>query len=276
MIDLTRKPDDDVDGRLHVRLPGVEVDDARAQREAAVDYRVGDERCETVDVRAGARVLDVAAGNGNASIAAARRSCDVTCSDYVPELLEQARRRAAADRLQMRFAEADVEALPFHAASFDVVLSSFGVMFAPDHQCAAAELARVCRPGGRIGLTVWTEGGLVGRMFAATHRYVAPIASDAPLLWSVREHVEWLFGAMALDVRFSSRTFTFRYRSIEHWIEVFRTSYAPLHVAFESLEPEQQLRLEQDLVDAADEFNRSGDSTMIAPAEYVEIVIDRK
>src|SRR6187401_266333 len=126
---------------------------------------VGESLAEAIDIRAGERVLDVAAGNGNATLAAARRFARVTSTDYVPALLERGRRRAEADGLDVTFEVADAEALPYPDAGFDVVLSTFGVMFAPDHEQAAAEMMRVCRPGGRIGLASWTPAGFVGQLF---------------------------------------------------------------------------------------------------------------
>ncbi|MFC7551108.1 class I SAM-dependent methyltransferase [Pseudoroseomonas wenyumeiae] len=151
---------------------------------------VGEQLCEAVDLRSGERVLDVAGGNGNASLAAARRFAEVTCTDYVPALLERARLRAEADHLPMQVQTADAEALPFPDASFDVVLSTFGVMFTPDQEKAAAEMARVCRPGGRIGLANWTPGSFVGRLFQLLGRFLPPPAGvRSPALWGTEERL---------------------------------------------------------------------------------------
>ena len=239
---------------------------------------VGESLCEAVDLRAGSKVLDVAAGNGNCSLAAARRWCDVTSTDYVPALLEDGRRRAEAERLTtIRFQEADAEALPFADGAFDVVLSSFGVMFAPNHTRTAHELLRVCRSKGRIGLANWTPRGFIGKLFAVVGRHVPPPPGlTPPARWGAAEHLEQLFRESASDIHLTPRDFAFRYRSAAHWIEVFRTWYGPVHKAFAALPPEGQARLEQDLVALIAEFNTSDDATIVVPAEYVEVVIVRK
>jgi ubiquinone/menaquinone biosynthesis C-methylase UbiE len=237
---------------------------------------VGESLCEAVDLRAGSKVLDVAAGNGNASLAAARRWCTVTSTDYVPALLADGRRRAEGDRLPIAFQEADAEALPFDDGTFDVVLSSFGVMFAPDHGRAARELVRVCRRGGRIGLANWTPRGFIGQLFKVMARHVPPPAGlTPPPLWGSEEHLETLFGDSAAQIHVTPRDFVFRYLSPAHWIDVFRTWYGPVHKAFASLSAEAQQRLEQDLTDLIAAFNTSGDATMVVPSEYVEAVIVR-
>jgi ubiquinone/menaquinone biosynthesis C-methylase UbiE len=235
---------------------------------------VGESLCEAVDLRAGSKVLDVAAGNGNCSLAAARRWCDVTSTDYVAALLEDGRRRADGERLAMQFQEADAEALPFANGAFDVVLSSFGVMFAPDHVRTASELLRVCRSNGRIGLANWTPRGFIGQLFAVVGRHVPP----SPLLtpasrWGLDDHLQSLFGAAASSIQTTCRDFVFRYRSPEHCVEVFRTWYGPVHKAFAALSAEAQQRLEQDMLALIATFNRSGDTTMVVPSEYAEVVI---
>ncbi len=238
---------------------------------------VGESLCEAVDLRAGATVLDVAAGNGNCSLAAARRWCDVTSTDYVPDLLENGRRRAEAERLPMRFQEADAEALPFADGAFDVVLSSFGVMFAPNHARTAGELLRVCRPQGRIGLANWTPRGFIGQLFSVIGRHVPPPpALTPPARWGQEDYLEHLFGHAAFDIRTTCREFAFRYRSAAHWVDVFRTWYGPVHKAFAAVPEETQRRLERDLQDLIAAFNVSGDSTMVVPSEYLEIVIVTK
>jgi ubiquinone/menaquinone biosynthesis C-methylase UbiE len=235
---------------------------------------VGESLCETVDLRAGSKVLDVAAGNGNCSLAAARRWCDVTSTDYVPALLDLGRRRAEADRFSIRFQEADAEALPFEDGAFDAVLSSFGVMFTPNQSKAASEMLRVCRPQGRIGLANWTPRGFIGQLFGVIGRHVPPSPGLTPASrWGTEDHINLLFGAAASDIRVIPREFVFRYRSPEHWIEVFRTWYGPVHKTFGALPPESQRRLEQDLLDLIREFNVSGDATMVVPSEYVEVVV---
>jgi ubiquinone/menaquinone biosynthesis C-methylase UbiE len=238
---------------------------------------VGESLCEAVDLRAGSRVLDVAAGNGNCTLAAARRWCDVTSTDYVPALLDEGRKRAEGERLQATFQEADAEDLPFADASFDTVLSSFGVMFTPDHARAAHEMVRVLRPGGRLGLANWTPRGFVGQIFAAVGRHVPPPAGlTPPSRWGTEDHLRELFGPSASDIHATYRDFTFRYRSPRHWIEVFRTWYGPVNKAFAALPDEGQQALERDLLAVIDRFNCSGDSTMVVPSEYAEVVIGKK
>ncbi len=237
---------------------------------------VGESLCEAVDLRAGSKVLDVAAGNGNCSLAAARRWCDVTSTDYVPSLLEHGRRRAEADRFAIAFQEADAEGLPFADEAFDVVLSSFGVMFTPNHVRAASEMVRVRRRKGRIGLANWTPRGFIGRLFGVIGRYVPPPAGvTPPARWGVEEYLEQLFRASASDIRATPRHFAFRYRSAEHWIDVFRTWYGPVHKAFAALGADAQRQLEQDLIALIKEFNTSGDSTMVVPSEYLEVVVEK-
>jgi ubiquinone/menaquinone biosynthesis C-methylase UbiE len=237
---------------------------------------VGETLCEAVDLRAGERVLDVAAGNGNASLAAARRFAVVTSTDYVPALLERGKARAAADGLEIAFAEADAEALPFPDASFDVVLSTFGVMFTADHRRAADELLRVVRPEGRIGLANWTPEGFIGRLFATIGRHVAPPpGARSPALWGKRAWVEETFGPAASRVVMTPRLFTFRYRSAEHWLEVFRSWYGPLLKAFGALDAAGGAALEQDILALVRDASRAEDGTAVVPAEYLEIVIHR-
>ena len=238
---------------------------------------VGESLCEAVDLRAGSKVLDVAAGNGNCSLAAARRFCDVISTDYVPALLEDGRRRAEADRLPIVFQQADAEALPFEDDSFDVVLSSFGVMFAPNHPRSAQEMLRVTRRGGRIGLANWTPRGFIGRVFAVMNRHVPPPAGlTPPSRWGMEDHLEELFRAPASDIHTTYRDFVFRYRSPAHWVDLFRRWYGPIHKAFAGLSPAGQLRLEQDLIALVAEFNTSGDASMVVPAEYLEVVVVKK
>ena len=236
---------------------------------------VGESLCEAIDLRAGSRVLDVAAGNGNATLAAAHRSCDVTSTDYVPSLLELGRRRAEAEGLTINFREADAEHLPFPDNSFDAVLSTFGVMFTPDQQRAADELARVCRPGGRIGLANWTPDSFIGEVFRILGGYV-PRAPGlmSPALWGTRYRIEKMFGATARSVSCASRNFTFRYRTPMQWIDVFRTYYGPMKNAFENLDATGQAALTKDLLHVLNKGNRSGDGTLVLPSEYLEVVID--
>jgi SAM-dependent methyltransferase len=237
---------------------------------------VGEQLCEALDLRSGSKVLDVAAGNGNASLAAARRFCDVTSTDYVPALLERGRGRAAAEGLRLEFREADAEALPFADESFDVVVSTFGVMFAPDQDRAAAEMLRVCKRGGKIGLANWTPEGFIGQMFKVMGKHVAPPAGvKPPPLWGSPSRLGELFDSRKASVDASKRDFNFRYRSPAHWVEVFRTWYGPVHKAFGTLNEAGQAALESDLLALVGRFNRSKDATMVVPSEYLEIVVRR-
>jgi ubiquinone/menaquinone biosynthesis C-methylase UbiE len=237
---------------------------------------VGEDLCEAVDIRSGQKVLDIAAGNGNVSLAAARRWCDVVATDYVPALLERARERAAAERLPMEFREADAEALPFPDGSFDVVVSTFGVMFTPDQDRAAAEMVRVCKRGGRIGLANWTPEGFIGQLFKTIGKHVPPPpGAKSPALWGTRARIAELFEPHATSVKSAQRNFVFRYRSPEHWLEVFRNYYGPVLKTFAALEPAAQAPLQRDLIALIDQFNRSGDGSMVVPGEYLEIVITR-
>jgi ubiquinone/menaquinone biosynthesis C-methylase UbiE len=238
---------------------------------------VGEDLCEALDLRAGSKVLDVAAGNGNVALAAARRWCDVTATDYVPALLERARQRAAADHLEMNFQEADAEALPFADASFDTVVSTFGVMFTPDQERAAAEMLRVCKPGGKIGLANWTPGGFIGQVFKTIGKHVAPPPGvKSPALWGTRERLAELFASNDAIVGARSRDYVFRYRSPEHWLEIFRTWYGPVLKTFGALDANGQAALRLDLLALIAQFNRSGDGTMVVPSEYLEVVVTRR
>ncbi len=237
---------------------------------------VGETLCEALDLRSGQKVLDVAAGNGNVSLAAARRWCNVTSTDYVPALLQRGRERAEADRLPITFREADVEALPFADASFDAVVSTFGVMFTPDQERAASEMLRVCRPGGKIGLANWTPDGFIGQLFKTIGRHMPPPpGAKSPALWGTRERLGQLFGGGAASIQTASRNFVFRYHSADHWLDVFRTYYGPVLKLFMALPPDKQDALEHDLRALIDAFNCSGDATMVVPSEYLEVVITR-
>jgi ubiquinone/menaquinone biosynthesis C-methylase UbiE len=236
---------------------------------------VGELLCEAVDLRAGERVLDVAAGNGNATLAAARRFASVTSTDYVPALLERGRVRAEADGFDVTFEAADAEALPYPDASFDAVLSTFGVMFVPDHQRTAAELQRVCRPGGRIALAAWTPQGFIGQLFQVIAKYVPPIPGvQSPLLWGTEAHLLDLF-AGAKAVASTARHFAFRYRSAQHWVDVFRSFYGPVHKAFAALDAERQMALEADLLALLRRMDRGGGAGLVVPGEYLETVVTR-
>jgi ubiquinone/menaquinone biosynthesis C-methylase UbiE len=238
---------------------------------------VGENLCEAVNLRAGERVLDVAAGNGNATLAAARHFAEVTSTDYVPALLERGRARAEAEGLQITFREADAEALPFADSTFDVVLSTFGVMFTPDQARAAREMLRVCRPGGRIGLANWTPGSFIGELFKVLGRYLPPAAGlRSPALWGTEERLKELFSEAEASIQATPRIFNFRYRSPAHWMEVFRTFYGPVNRAFLALDTPRQDELERDILNLLARFDRGGVGGLVVPSEYLEVVVTRR
>jgi ubiquinone/menaquinone biosynthesis C-methylase UbiE len=237
---------------------------------------VGEELCEALDLRAGQKVLDVAAGNGNVTLAAARRWCDVTSTDYVPSLLERGRARASAEGLAVAFKDADAEALPFDDGAFDAVVSTFGVMFTPNQDRAASELLRVCRPGGQIGLANWTPDGFIGQMFKILGKYLPPPAgAKSPALWGSRARLDEMFRPGATMIRAEPRYFKFRYRSPAHFVEVFRTYYGPMLKAFAALDQTRQNGLNDDLIALIATMNKASDGTMVVPSEYLEIVITK-
>jgi len=237
---------------------------------------VGETLAEAADVRGGERVLDVAAGNGNASLAAARRFAEVTSTDYVPALLDKAAARAAAEGLEMAFQVADVENLPFADQSFDVVLSTFGAMFAPDHQRTADEMLRVLRPGGRLGMTNWTPESFIGQLFRLIGRHVPPPAGlQSPAAWGTESHCAALFGKRAAAMRCERRHFNFRYRSAAHFVQVFRDYYGPTQKAFAALPPIGQAALEADLLALLARLDTSGGSSLVVPSEYLEVIVTR-
>ncbi len=238
---------------------------------------VGEQLCEALDLRSGQKVLDVAAGNGNVTLAAARRFCEVTSTDYVPSLLERGRARAGADGLRIEFMEADAEALPFSADAFDAVVSTFGVMFTPNQDRAAAELERVCRSGGKIGLANWTPEGFVGQMFKTLGKYLPPLAgAKSPALWGTRNWLIERFGPVAASISAEPRNFNFRYRSPQHFVDFFKTYYGPMLKAFGALDAEKQKGLNADLIALIDSLNVAKDGTMVVPSEYLEVVIVKK
>jgi ubiquinone/menaquinone biosynthesis C-methylase UbiE len=239
---------------------------------------VGETLAEALDLRSGQSVLDVAAGNGNMSLAAARRWCEVTSTDYAPNLLENGRSRAIADGLpNIDFREADAEALPFTDNSFDAVVSTFGVMFTPNQDKAATELMRVCKSGGKIGLANWTPEGFIGQVFKTLGKYLPPPAgAKSPALWGSRARLVEMFGADAASIVVESRNFNFRYRSAEHFVEFFKTYYGPMLKAFAALDADKQRGLHDDMVALIDRMNTADDGTMVVPSEYLEVVITKR
>jgi ubiquinone/menaquinone biosynthesis C-methylase UbiE len=238
---------------------------------------VGEDLAEAMDVSSGAKVLDVAAGNGNATLAFARRWCDVTSTDYVDALLARSRQRAEAEALDVTYRMADAEQLPFADDTFDAVVSTFGVMFTPNQARAASELIRVCRPGGMIGMANWTPDGFIGQVFKTLGRHVAPPPGLAsPALWGTSAWLEQHFGPNARRISIEPKMFVFRYKSPAHFMDVFRTYYGPIHKAFLALEGGAQAALARDLEELIAQFNLATDGSMKVPSEYAEIVIDKR
>ena len=238
---------------------------------------VGESLAEATDIRAGERVLDIAAGNGNVTLAAARRFAHVTSTDYVPELLEKGRVRALAEGLPVNFRVADAEELPFEDGNFDVALSTFGAMFTPDHTRPAREMLRVVRKGGRIGLANWTPESFIGQLFKVIGRYIPPPAGlKSPALWGTEAHLAELFGEQAAAIRAVRKHFNFRFRSAAHWLQVFRDYYGPTHRAFAALNTSGQDALAKDITELLNQHNVGGQSSLVVPSEYLEVVIDRK
>lgn len=236
---------------------------------------VGEHLCEAVDLKPGSEVLDVAAGNGNATLAAARRWCHVTSTDYVAALLVQGSKRAVAEGLEVTFREADAEALPFDDATFDYVLSTFGVMFTPDQERAAAEMARVVRPGGRIGLANWTPDGFIGQLFRIIGRHVPPPPGvKSPALWGTEQRLRELFSGH--DIEIAREHFMFRYRSPAHWLDVFKNWYGPTNRAFAALPGAKGEALEADILALLTSLNRGGANMLSIPSEYLSVVVDRR
>lgn len=264
----------------HIDYAGIKVRQQAAW--ASGDYAVvgttlqivGEQLCESIDIKPGSKVLDVAAGNGNATLAAARRFADVTSTDYVGALLDKGRARAEAEHLPVTFKVADVEALPFGDGSFDTVLSTFGVMFAPHHEQAAAEMLRVVRKGGRIGLANWTPQSFIGQVFRTLGTHVAPPKGvRSPALWGDRGHLEALFAGHRVSI--TDRVFNFRYRSAQHFLDVFRTYYGPVHKAFLALDDAGRATLAHDLMTLLESLNKATDGTLLVPSAYAEVIVEK-
>jgi SAM-dependent methyltransferase len=238
---------------------------------------VGETLCEAMDLRAGQKVLDVAAGNGNVTLAAARRWCDVTSTDYVPALLDRGRVRSTAEGWTIDFQEADAEALPFKDGTFDAVVSTFGVMFTANQDNAASEMLRVCKPGGKIGMANWTPGGFIGQVFKAVGKHMPPLPGvKSPALWGTPARLDEMFGSHASAIVAAPRNFMFRYRSAQHWIDVFKTYYGPVLKALAALPPAGQAALLAEITALIERFNAAKDGTMVVPGEYLEIVIVKR
>lgn len=238
---------------------------------------VGESLAEAADIRAGEQVIDIAAGNGNATLAAAHRFARVTSTDYVPALLEKGRARAVAEGLAVEFREADAEALPFADASFDVALSTFGIMFTPNHAQSSREMMRVMRPGGRAGMANWTPQGFIGQLFKTIGQHVPPPAGvKSPGLWGTEDYLGQLFGEQAERFEVQRKHFNFRYASAAHWLQVFRDFYGPVHKAFGALDDAGKQALEADLTALLERSNTAGSASLVVPAEYLEVVITKR
>lgn len=244
---------------------------------ASLVLKVAEDLAEALQIVPDERVLDVACGSGNGAIAAARRAWGNTVGvDFVPELLERGRERAAAERLDVEFVEGDAADLPFGDGEFDVVMSIFGAMFAPEQEKTASELLRVCKPGGRIGMANWVPDGEVGDMFMTTVKHAPPPPGlKPPLLWGVEDNVRELFGDGISDLRAERKTNRQVFRSIDHWLDFFRTYFGPTKVAFERVGPEGEEALEKDLRDFLERSNHGGDRALVLEADYLEIVATR-
>jgi ubiquinone/menaquinone biosynthesis C-methylase UbiE len=238
---------------------------------------VGEQLAEAMDLCAGQKVLDIAAGNGNVTLAAARRWCDVTSTDYVESLLAHGRRRAEAEGLPVDFRIADAEHLPLEDGSFDAVVSTFGAMFSPDQDSTASEMLRVCKPGGRIGLANWTPDGFIGQMFQVIGKYLPPPTGvKSPALWGTRVWIDQTFGTAASVIVAKPSMFNFRYHSPQHFLDIFREYYGPMLKAFEALDASGQKALARDILALTGEMNLASDGTMVVPGEYLEVVVTRR
>ncbi len=237
----------------------------------------GEELAEAMDMRADSTILDVAAGNGNATLAFARRFCDVTSTDYVESLLEASGKRAQAEGLFVNYKVADAENLPFNDQSFDAVVSTFGVMFAPNQKQSAAELQRVVKAGGKIGMANWTPESFIGQLFKTIGKHVKPPAGvNSPAMWGNRDWIDQNFGTRCAVKSFRRKNFMFRYRSAEHFMEYFRTFYGPMQKAFEALDTEGQTSLRNDMMALIKRFDISTNDSLCISSEYAEIIVERR
>jgi SAM-dependent methyltransferase len=244
---------------------------------AGIVMMVSEELVEALDIVPGERVLDVACGSGNAALAAARRSWgNVVGVDFVPSLLERGRERAAAERLDVEFVEGDAAELPFGDAEFDVVTSVFGAMFAAEQEKAAAELLRVCKPGGRIGMANWVPDSGVGKMFMTIAKHAPPPPGvNSPLLWGTEERLRELFGDDISDLRVERRASRQAFRSADHFLDFFRTYFGPTKVAYERVGPEGEEALTADMRGYLEESNTAGDRALVLKPEYLQVVAAR-
>lgn len=238
---------------------------------------VAEELVEALDIVPDERVLDVACGSGNGALAAARRAWGNTVGlDFVPALLERGRERAAAERLEVEFVEGDAAELPFGEAEFDVVISIFGAMFAPEHEVTAAELLRVCKPGGRIGMANWVPDGGVGKMFMTIAKHAPPPPGvTSPLLWGTEEHLREVFGEAISDLRVERRKSRQAFRSADHFLDFFRTYFGPTKVAYERVGADGEAALTADLKAYLEEYNTGDKRALVMEPEYLQVIATR-
>ena len=234
---------------------------------------VGELLCESVPVLAGDRVLDVATGSGNTALAAARRRANVTGIDITPALLERAKARAAAEGLTIDFQHGDATALAFDDGSFDVVMSTFGSIFAPDPEKTAAEMARVCRRGGKIAIAVWTPDGMLGKLFRLLARYSPPEAQvDQPVSWGDETVLKQRLGPYVSDVQIYRQAVRFRSPSPALWTDFMKTHFGPAILAFKHSEGDAQRKLTLEMTDLMRDHNKSPNGTALGESEYLEVV----
>ena len=245
---------------------------------ASIVYHAAEDLAEELEVFPGDRVLDVACGSGNGAISAARRAWGNTVGlDFVPELLERARERAAAERLDIDFVEGDAQELPFGESEFDVTMSIFGAMFAPDQQRTAAELLRVTKPGGRIGMANWCPDGGLEKLFMTVVKHTGgpPPGVAPPVLWGSEDHVRELFGDAVSDLRAERVKSRQPFFSVDHYIDFFRSYFGPIQSAYEKVGPEGEEALTQDLRAMLAEANTAGDRALVIEPEYLRVIATR-
>ncbi|HEY5977548.1 MAG TPA: class I SAM-dependent methyltransferase [Solirubrobacterales bacterium] len=240
-------------------------------------YHPAEDLAEALELVPDEKALDVACGSGNLAIAAARRTWGGTVgADYVPALLERGRERAAAERLDVEFVEADAQELPFEDGAFDVAMSIYGAMFAPDQPKAAAELLRVVKPGGRIGMANWAPDGAVGTMFKTISKHAPPPPGvESPLRWGTEEGVRELFGDGISDLRLERRISRQPFRSADHYIDFFRSYFGPTQTAYERVGPDGEQALTDDLRAFLESANTAGDRALVLEAEYLRVIATR-
>ena len=236
----------------------------------------GEELAERMNLPAGSKVLDVAAGNGNATMAFARRWAEVTSTDYVDTLLNFGKQRAEAEGFDVKYLIADAENLQVDYGDYDAVVSTFGVMFAPNQAKAASELIRACKSGGKIGMANWTPDGFIGQLFKVIGKHVAPPKGvKSPALWGTGDWLGDHFGDSAKSIEIIEKQFKFKYPSPEFFVDFFRKYYGPVHKACLALDEQGQINLENDILAIIDDLNVAEDGTMCVPSDYLEVIVTK-